>query len=122
MVADMKAVIAGALALLACTQAGAQPLPDPTRPPPGLGAASAASAAEAPAALVLQSVLLGPGRTPAAVISGRLVALGETVGDARLARVTRHTVELRGAQGTTTLTLMPAGQKTTRPAPAETAR
>lgn len=67
-----------------------------------------------PDALVLQSVLLGPGRIPAAVISGQLVELGGTVGGARLARVTPHSVLLQGTQGTTTLTLMPEGQKTKR--------
>jgi MSHA biogenesis protein MshK len=88
-------------------------LPDPTRPPPGLQAATATTAASAVAdTLVLQSVLLGPGRTPAAVISGRLVALGDRVGGARLARITAHAVHLTGPQGTTTLSLMPEGQKT----------
>lgn len=104
------------LCLLATVSAGAQTvLPDPTRPPAGLQAAGAASAPEVADALVLQSVLMGPGRTPAAVISGRLVALGDTVGDARLARITAHSVQLHGAQGTTTLTLVPEGQKTSRP-------
>jgi hypothetical protein len=106
------------LCLLAAVSAGAQTtnpalLPDPTRPPPGLQAADSQAPA-APEALVLQSVLLGPGRLPAAVISGQLVALGGSVGDARLARITAHSVLLQGSQGTTTLTLVPEGQKTRR--------
>lgn len=101
------------LCLLATVSAGAQVLPDPTRPPAGLQAADT-SAPTAPETLVLQSVLLGPGRTPAAVISGKLVALGGSVGDARLARITPQSVRLDSSQGTTTLTLVPEGQKTKR--------
>ncbi|MBL0727830.1 MSHA biogenesis protein MshK [Piscinibacter sp. HJYY11] len=101
------------LCLIATVSAGAQVLPDPTRPPAGLQAAGPADPVT-PETLVLQSVLLGPGRTPAAVISGKLVALGGSVGDARLARITPHSVRLDSAQGTTTLTLVPEGQKTTR--------
>lgn len=111
------------LGLLAAVSAGAQTLlPDPTRPPPGLQAAAGASAPEVADALVLQSVLLGPGRQPAAVISGRLVALGDTLGDARVARITARSVQLHGAQGTTTLTLVPEGQKTTRASRTEFAK
>lgn len=110
------------LCLVATVSATAQTvLPDPTRPPAGLQAAGSV-APVLPDALVLQSVLLGPGRTPAAVISGKLVALGEVVGEARLARITPHSVQLQGSQGTTTLTLVPEGQKTTRAPRSEFAR
>ncbi len=110
----MSLRIFSCLCLLAAVSAGAQTLlPDPTRPPAGLQATSTADPA-VPEAPVLQSVLLGPGRTPAAVINGKLVALGGSVGDARLARITPHSVRLDNVQGTTTLTLVPEGQKTTR--------
>lgn len=109
----MNKTVLAVASLLAASAACAQgALPDPTRPPPGLQAASAASAVDTPGTLVLQSVLLGPGRAPAAVISGRLVAIGDAVGDARLARITADAVQLKGPQGTTTLSLMPEGQKT----------
>lgn len=109
----LRAVSLLAASPFALTGAPAQQaLPDPTRPPPGLQAASAASAVAVPDTLVLQSVLLGPGRTPAAVISGRLVAVGDRVGDARLARITAQAVQLKSPHGTTTLSLMPEGQKT----------
>ena len=93
-------------AALALLQHGAQaqPLPDPMRPP----AASAAPSASAPAdALQLQSVLVGRGRPPAAVISGELVLLGGRVRDARLVRVGERHVVLRGPDGHTTLRLTP---------------
>ena len=112
---DVDTLTFAFLCLIATVSAGAQTvLPDPTRPPAGLQAAGAASAPVVPDALVLQSVLLGPGRPPAAVISGRLVALGDVIGEARLARITTHSVLLQGSQGATTLTLVPEGQKTSR--------
>lgn len=120
---DMSQRIFVFICLLCTVSAGAQTaLPDPTRPPAGLQAADPGAAAVVPEALVLQSVLLGPGRKPAAVISGKLVALGESIGDARLAHIAAHSVQLRGPQGTTTLTLMPEGQKRARHLRAELAK
>ncbi|HEV7913710.1 MAG TPA: MSHA biogenesis protein MshK [Albitalea sp.] len=86
--------------------AAANGLADPTRPPIALMAAPAAASAPA-GALQLQSVLLGRGRTPAAVISGELVLLGGRVRDARLVRVTERSAVLKGPQGETTLALIP---------------
>ena len=106
MVARMNP-LAIALAALAGLPAAAhaQGLPDPTRPPAALQAPTEASAA--PATLQLQSVLLGTGRTPAAVISGRLVLQGGRVGDAKLVRVSERSAVLKGPRGETTLALMP---------------
>jgi MSHA biogenesis protein MshK len=123
MVGDMKQQILMAACVLASSAMAQTSLPDPTRPPPGLQSNDGSQPiAEAPAALVLQSVLLGQGRTPAAVISGKLVALGESIGDARLAHIATHSVQLKGPQGTTTLTLVPEGQKRTRNLRAELAK
>ena len=106
MVARMNP-LAAALAALAWLPAAApaQGLPDPTRPPATLQSPAEASAG--PAALQLQSVLLGAGRTPAAVISGRLVLQGGRVGDAKLVRVSERSAVLKGPRGETTLALMP---------------
>jgi MSHA biogenesis protein MshK len=118
MVGDMKKLhplamtFATSLAALALPAAAQQALPDPTRPPAGLQAAGAASAPVADAPLVLQSVLMGAGRLPAAVISGQLVPLGGAVGELRLAHIAASSVELAGSQGTTTLRLVPEGAKT----------
>ena len=116
MVGDMsKYIWTMALSLLCGMHALAQEsLPDPTRPPAGLQAANAASAPAQADSLVLQSVLLGTGRAPAAVINGQLVSLGGLVGELRLAQITEHGVQLRGAQGTTTLKLTPDVQKQAR--------
>lgn len=97
-------------------------LPDPTRPPAGLMAPGAAPSPAGTGALVLQSVLRGAGRKPAAVISGQLVPLGGLVGELRLAQVNERSVQLRGPEGVTTLTLMPEIQKFARPQRTESPR
>lgn len=101
----------------------ANELPDPTRPPAALHAAPSASAPGD--TLRLQSVLLGTGRTPAAVISGELVLLGGQVRGARLVRITERHAVLKGPLGETVLALLPAAAAaaTSRlPAPPESIR
>jgi len=99
------------LPLLAAGMAmAAETLPDPTRPPAAMLAASAAASAPT-GALQLQSVLIGPGRTPAAVISGQLVLVGGRVGDTRLVRVSERSAVLRGPNGDTTLALIPESSR-----------
>lgn len=120
MVGDLKprrlrAAALGLIAvLLAATAPAQEALPDPTRAPAGYQGPGAAAAPTASAALVLQSVLMGSGRAPAAVISGQLVALGGQVGGMRLARVSERSVLLHGPLGPTTLTLMPDVHKQAR--------
>lgn len=102
-----RTVFIAALSALALI-AAAEVLPDPTRPPEAALAAPADAASAPSDALQLQSVLIGHGRTPAAVINGELVLLGGKVRDARLVRLTEHSAVLKGPQGTTTLALLPA--------------
>jgi MSHA biogenesis protein MshK len=103
-------LLAAALPMAAC----AGTLPDPTRPPSAL--LSAPVAASAPqGAPRLQSVLLGNGRTPAAVINGELVLLGGRVGESRLVRLTERSAVLRGPQGDTTLALIPTSPSEPKP-------
>ena len=111
MVARMSLVRLGALALACVAMSAslhAQALQDPTRPPASLLAAPSVAASAPESALQLQSVLLGKGRTPAAVISGEVVMLGARFRDARLVRVTERSAVLKGPQGETTLALIPA--------------
>lgn len=108
----MLRIAAGSVALFTglSSPAHAESLPDPTRPPASV--LSPSSAASAPVdGLQLQSVLLGAGRTPAAVISGEVVLQGGLVRDARLVRVTEHSAVLRGPQGEMTLALTPSATK-----------
>ena len=116
MVARMNRTATAFAALaLASTAAMAQGLPDPTRPPAALQAP--ADTPPGSATLQLQSVLLGPGRTPAAVISGRLVLQGGRVGDAKLVRVSDRAAVLKGPSGETTLALLPPAIQTATPEP-----
>jgi MSHA biogenesis protein MshK len=110
MVARMNTNRCIALAVLAAgaLQSHANELPDPTRPPAAMLAAPAAAASAPADAPQLQSVLLGKGRRPAAVISGQLVLLGGQLGDTTLVRVTERGAVLKGPQGETMLALTPA--------------
>ncbi|HEY0855714.1 MAG TPA: MSHA biogenesis protein MshK [Albitalea sp.] len=107
--------------LCAASPIAANALPDPTRPPAALHSAPAASSPGD--ALMLQSVLLGKGRTPAAVISGELVLLGGQVRGTRLVRITERHAVLKGPLGETVLALLPsAGAPVRTPAPPESTR
>jgi MSHA biogenesis protein MshK len=115
----LMAMVLPAMALAAA----ADELPDPTRPPAALHSAPAASAPSD--TLRLQSVLLGKGRTPAAVISGELVLLGGQVRGARLVRITERHAVLKGPLGETVLALLPAAAAAATgrlPAPPESIR
>lgn len=104
---NMKHCIALALAAVSSLAQG-DGLPDPTRPPAAMLAAPAAAASAPTDALQLQSVLLGKGRRPAAVISGQLVLLGGQLGDTKLVRVTERGAVLKGPLGETSLALTPS--------------
>jgi hypothetical protein len=103
-----SAISIGAVAL---TVAGE--LPDPTRPPAALRPASTSAAPAMPAAptLVLQSVLIGEGRKPTAIINGRVVELGDSFDGLKLVRVFDSGALLAGPGGATTLALTPGSEK-----------
>jgi MSHA biogenesis protein MshK len=105
--------LAGFVAALAGAGVGAETLPDPTRPPAFLFApvdGEADATASAKAGLVLQSVLIAPGRRTA-IIGGRHLTLGERWGDLTLVRVDETEVLLRGPEGSRTLKLFPEAEK-----------
>jgi MSHA biogenesis protein MshK len=107
----MSARILGVLMLaagwLTMTEALAQPLADPTRPP----SASAEQEGEAaPAGKQLQSVLLSGGRK-VAVIDGTMVPLGGMVGEARVVKITETEVVLKQGEETETLKMFPGVDK-----------
>lgn len=111
-----------ALALLGAMPAStalAGELPDPTRPPATQRASAGAGVAPAPtpATLVLQSVLIGDGRKPSAIISGRMVTLGDSFDAMRLTRVTETGAVLSGPHGPTALALTPNSDKQLAAAP-----
>jgi len=87
----------------------AQALADPTRPPnlSGLPSGAAGASVSGP---VLQSIVLSPERK-IAVISGKLVGIGDRVGEATLVSIDFDSVRLREGRGTRLLKLLPDVRK-----------
>jgi MSHA biogenesis protein MshK len=112
MAQSLKRKMASGMAIIGCigfsvlpvSMAGAQTLPDPTRPPHQLE--QGGTAIEAAIGPVLQSVLISPGRRMA-IISGQAVSLGGQFEGARLIKITESEVVLRNASGLQTLKLFP---------------
>jgi len=92
--------LAAVFALLAAGAAGAQPLPDPTRPP-AAATPVASGPATAAAGPQLQSILIArqQGGRHVAVIDGETVRPGDTFHGAKVARIGENEVELvRGGE------------------------
>ncbi|OGS90369.1 MAG: hypothetical protein A2Z95_03155 [Gallionellales bacterium GWA2_60_18] len=106
------ALICAAASLFAAS-AGAEDLPDPTRPPALLAAPGAAEAQPAG----LQSIIISKTRR-AAIIDGETVELRGKHGDAKLIKVDEGSVVLQGPQGRQVLTLFPEVKMAVRKAPA----
>jgi hypothetical protein len=127
-------LLAACAAALGSPHASAEPVPDPTRPAtallgdpaearPAKAARSVAPAASAvPAAARLQSVQLGAAGAASALLDGRLVHLGDRVGDRYVAAIDRHGLTLRGPNGEQRLSLLTTGitQAASRVAPPAT--
>lgn len=98
----------GAVLFLMTFAIAAQPLRDPTRPPAGVftGDASGSGKSRPRSGMVLQTVLISPDRQ-AAVISGRLMSVGDTISGFRLAEIREGEVLMKGRNGTRTLQLFP---------------
>lgn len=106
----MKTCAAIVLILLCLAQATAwgEALPDPTRPPAGMGdAASTAAQAASPPVRGLQSVIVSPGLC-AAIIDGKTVVLGAKHGNERLVEINQRGVVLQGEGRRRELSLFPA--------------
>ncbi|WP_199724751.1 MSHA biogenesis protein MshK [Noviherbaspirillum saxi] len=93
------------LMAISAMTAGAQALPDPTRPPAALQKQTPETD-EAPAALQLQSILISPKRR-VATISGQIVHVGDKVGEAQVVKITENEVVLRNGKDVQTLKLLP---------------
>lgn len=79
-------------------------LVDPTRPPAGFGHASADSVTTGP---VLQSILISPTRK-IAIISGKTVKVGDSVGDGEVIAIRESEVVLRAGKSKQVLKLYPS--------------
>ncbi len=104
--------LGAALAGSSASQAAlAQALHDPMRPPAASDPSTAEASKDSAARTArLQSVLISPGRR-VAVIDGRVVRLGERVGDATLVAISESQVVLQRRGGRETLKLNPVVDK-----------
>ena len=94
--------------LLASAVAGAEGLPDPTRP--AIGVEQAAGKEAQPGAPRVQMIKLSSGRN-VAVVDGQEVTVGSRVGDMRVIRITESEVVLKGKTGTEVLKLFAEVEK-----------
>ena len=97
-------------ALVAGNVWGQAAVADPTRPPSATAVSTATPVAGAlgEGERVLQSVFRPRKGKASAIISGQRVALGESLGDAKLVRINETEVILRGPGGDQHLSLTPA--------------
>ncbi|WP_235548476.1 general secretion pathway protein GspB [Noviherbaspirillum sp. Root189] len=107
----IKTVTMAAIYLMAtqAMNAGAQALPDPTRPPAALQK-DERETENVPAAPELQSVLISPKRR-VATINGQIVHVGDKVGEAQVVKITENEVVLRNGKESRTLKLLPQVQR-----------
>jgi MSHA biogenesis protein MshK len=102
----VEVVLLAALAF-AAAPAHAQALVDPTRPP---NAQAGEAPDAAPGGTQLQSILIASNRR-LAIINGTTVALGGTVGDAKVVKITETEVTLKKGDETEVLRLYPGVDK-----------
>ncbi len=99
-------VIASALCISSFAT-GAQQLRDPTRPPDDIYVMTPSAAIpRARPGMVLQTVLLSTDRQ-AAIISGRLMSVGDTISGFRLSEIREGNVVMKKRGATRTLQLFP---------------
>lgn len=103
--ASMRRHLVLLIACLPAAAALAQSLPDPTRPPSAVDLAMSATGASSRLG-VLQSVMIADGMREA-IISGRVVHVGDRHEDAQVLKITEGEVILRTAEGLQTLKLYP---------------
>lgn len=88
-------------------------LPDPTRPPVTSPETVVPGTENVPAPSGLQTVILGKGHKPMAVINGIMVELGDKIGEATLVKLTESEAVLQGPAGKEVLHLLPGVVKKT---------
>jgi MSHA biogenesis protein MshK len=101
--------VTGLICLSVAMPSGAQALSDPTRPPmpTGVSVAAPRNAASGP---VLQSILLSPLRR-LAVIDGRMVKVGDRIGNAQIIAIDFDSVKFRRGDSISEMKLLPEARK-----------
>jgi len=105
MATGLRVALAAAL-LCGLQVAGAESLPDPTRPSIDLYGNDADVVPVDAVQQGLQSIIISPHHR-AAIISGETVSLGDKFGDAKLVEVRESSVVLQSAQGRRVMELFP---------------
>lgn len=107
---SVLAVLLALVGLSGLPSAGAQGLPDPTRPAigPGSGSGSGNAAAATPAQLQVVLIGRGPAARKVAVISGQTLRIGDKFDGAVLASISENEVVLRNGSKVQVLKLFPA--------------
>jgi hypothetical protein len=114
MAAAVRHALLAALLVGAALPAVAAGLTDPTLPPepPAAKSPQAEGSAAAATPSRLQMVIRGPGESRVAVIDGVVARVGDRIavdgGDARVARITDHSVTLTHGDTRKTLELLPS--------------
>lgn len=88
-------------------------LADPTRPPVTASEPAASGAVDAAAPSGLQTIIVGRGHKPMAVINGIMVGLGDKIGEATLVKLSESEAVLQGPAGREVLQLLPDVAKKT---------
>ena len=88
-------------------------LPDPTRPPVTASEPALPGVETVAPAGGLQTIILGKGHKPRAVINGVMVELGGKIGDATLIKLNESEAVLQGPAGREVLQLLPGIGKRT---------
>jgi len=108
----LAATISPGAAGLAYGQSDAT-LADPMRPPASVSEPVSAGAPNVAAPNGLQTIIVGRGHKPMAVINGMMVGLGDKVGEATLVKLSESEAVLQGPAGREVLQLLPGvGKKT----------
>jgi MSHA biogenesis protein MshK len=108
----LRVCVAAAL-MAQVAEVPAETLPDPTRPPPVLGAIPGTAQAGVPSSAagpLLQSVLISPNRK-SAIIGGKTVGIGDRYGDAQVVGIGEGEVVLKSGNRLHTLRLFPGVEK-----------
>lgn len=112
---SLTVVIAAVLGFAFGGVRAGEALPDPTRPPPGFGGEpagkEAAAAIEAEQSPKLTSVIIPAKGKPRAVIGGKILHVGDRVGELEILRIAETGVILGGPQGRETILLTPGIEK-----------
>lgn len=96
--------------LVASSMAPAQ-VADPMRPPEGVAAAADGGSAAPPLQSGVQTVIVRPKGKSVALINGKQVSVGDTLGDKKVVKISEKEIVLKAAGGREVIKVMPSIEK-----------